>query len=269
MGRLHDRGFHSPVNSCPGENMLYSESSDIGFAHYPKTAGHSLAQWFREVFPDARLVETQPRHSVSHLAVSDSLERLGLVKGRIAQPWKNRRGLARVYAKISYRFSAARTPCATRIIGVVREPFEMLVSLYEYWRNYAFEAEPTQPLIQSARRGTFREFLVLAVVERGLPNYHDFYDMSGPAAATTRLLDFRSLEPALRQVCQEFQIDAPPTRLGILNAGARAKRRLEPYLTAGGSLVADVRSHFAWYYTAGIEQLVTGAQAGSSGVEPG
>ena len=170
--------------------MLYSESSDIGFA-----------QWVREVFPDARLVETQPRHSVSHLAVSDSLERLGLVKGRIAQPWKNRRGLARVYAKISYRFSAARTPCATRIIGVVREPFEMLVSLYEYWRNYAFEAEPTQPLIQSARRGTFREFLVLAVVERGLPNYHDFYDMSGrqppqPGSSTFVLLSPRSAKSA-------------------------------------------------------------------------
>lgn len=77
-----------------GANMLYSRSMDLGFAHYPKTAGHSITKWFREVFPDARLVEPHPLYEVNHLPVRDSLEKLGLVPRRVDHPRKMRRGLA-------------------------------------------------------------------------------------------------------------------------------------------------------------------------------
>jgi hypothetical protein len=37
--------------------MLHSPAANIAFAHYPKTAGHSLVSWFRGAFPDAAFVD--------------------------------------------------------------------------------------------------------------------------------------------------------------------------------------------------------------------
>ena len=248
--------------------MLYSQSMNVGFAHYPKTAGHSLTKWFREVFPDARLVEPHPRYDVSHLPVRDSLEKLGLVQRR-DRSLVGRNRIARNCVKLARRlgqwlpagrdgFAFAGKPCATRIIGVIREPFEMLVSLFEYWRAYDFAEEPSVPLIQTARRGDFRRFLATAVGTAGLANYESFFDMHGPASANTRLLDFNSLEPALLQVCQEFDVSIPGTKLGFLNVGPSRQRDLEHYRTEAGTLLAEVRSHFRWYYDEGVHLMLKG-----------
>jgi hypothetical protein len=42
--------------------VLYSRASRIAFAHYPKTGGTSLQQWFREAFPDAQLLVPDNPH---------------------------------------------------------------------------------------------------------------------------------------------------------------------------------------------------------------
>jgi hypothetical protein len=248
--------------------MLYSQSMDIGFAHYPKTAGHSLTRWFRDIFPDARLVDPHPLYEVNHLPVRDSLERLGLVprrdrssggRHRFTRAWKKMVGrLGWALPAGPDASTAACNPCTTRVIGVVREPFEMLVSLFEYWRSYDFREEPSQPLIQCARRQTFGEFLTMAVVDGQVQNYHDFFDMDGPASANTRLLDFNALEPALLQVCREFGLIVPETRLGLLNVGPSRQRDLHRYQTEAGTLMSEVRSHFRWYYEEGIHVMVTG-----------
>ena len=248
--------------------MLYSKSMDIGFAHYPKTAGHSLTRWFREVFPDARLVEPHPLYEVNHLPVRYSLEQLGLVPRRDRFPGKRHR-LTRACVKLSRRLAGcfleghsgstlAGTQCPTRIIGVVREPFEMLVSLFEYWRSFDFAEEPTQPLIRAARQDGFRRFLGMAVSDGGLATYESFFDMDGPASATTRLLDFNALEPALLQVCREFGVSVPKAKLGLLNVGPSRQRDLQRYHTEAGALLTKVRSHFRWYYEEGVHMMVTG-----------
>ena len=251
--------------------MLYSQSMDIGFAHYPKTAGHSLTRWFREVFPDARLVESHPLYEVNHLPVRDSLEKLGLVPPRRDPSLASCHRLTQACVKLSrtlvrcmpagLRASIAHgKPCPTRIIGVVREPFEMLVSLFEYWRSFDFAEEPTQPLIRAARQDGFRRFLGMAISDGGLAKYESFFDLNGPASSSTRLLDFNALEPALLQVCREFGVSSPKAKLGLSNVGPSRQRDLQRYQVEAGTLLSEVRSHFRWYYEEGVDMMVTGGR---------
>ncbi len=107
--------------------MLISPKHQLAFAHYPKTAGHSLTIWFQKMFPDARFVEPLKDHPISHLAVRPARERLGIIEGD--------------------KFADS-----LRVIGVLREPFEMLVSLYQYWRTFDFGDKSDLPaLIRVAR----------------------------------------------------------------------------------------------------------------------
>lgn len=235
--------------------MLYSPSANLAFAHYPKTAGHTLVAWFRETFPDATFVDPPAVYTISHFAVRESLERLGLVMpaaGSARIPWRRR--LPR------WLGGRAAPPAAggLRIIGIVREPFEMLVSLYEYWRTYDFREPPKPALIQAARERPFREFLAMAVGDHPVRNYRDFFDIGGPAWPTTRLLDFETLEPALARVCREFGVRPPGQSLGRCNTGPRPDRDLAPYREEAGSLVAAVRRHFAWYYDEGVRMMLRG-----------
>lgn len=242
------------IDKNAASTMLYSRIHDIAFAHYPKTAGHSLVEWFRSVFPDASFVETPARYDVSHLPVRDSLIRLGLVAAP-AEALRN--PLSRLLLRVTGLPRAGRIGgrCPTRIIGVVREPLEMLVSLYEYWRAFPFVVEPEEAFIVSARVGTFREFLEIGVVQRVLWNYDACFDVGGPAWPTTRLIDFRHLDAGLVTVCRELGIrseGALPRR----NIGPQHGRTLASYRDAAGPLLAEVHRHFHWYYEQGDTTLI-------------
>ena len=236
--------------------MLYSRFHDIAFAHYPKTAGHSLVEWFRSVFPDASFAEPPSRYDVSHLPVRDSLIRLGLVAAPAEAP---RNPLSRLLLRVTGRprASANDDRCPTRIIGVVREPLEMLVSLYEYWRAFPFGVEPDEAFIRSARVGTFRDFLEIGVLRGVLWNYDTFFDVGGPAWPTTRLIDFRHLDAGLASVCREFGIQSQ-VPLARRNAGPHHGRALASYRDAAGPLLAEVHRHFHWYYEQGDTAIVRG-----------
>ncbi len=249
--------------------MLYSATAKIGFAHYPKTAGHTLVAWFRAAFPDAAFVAPPTEYTISHLPVRESLERLGLVARQVpaggdacgdagtrSDPVGGslaRRLLAWLPAQTAPRDDVA----GLRILGVVREPFEMLVSLYEYWRTYDFPTPPQPPLIRAAREESFRVFLGMAVGEQPVQTYRDFFDVGGPAWPATRLVAFESLDPALTAVCREWGLPAPRP-LERRNVGPRSGRDLEPYRVEAGSAVADVHRHFAWFYDAGSRVAVRG-----------
>ena len=69
--------------------MLYSLVHNIAFAHYPKTAGSAIAEWFRRSFPDACYV--RPGHP--HVDVRRSLAWLS--GGRSLPPFERMRYLAR------------------------------------------------------------------------------------------------------------------------------------------------------------------------------
>jgi len=123
--------------------MLISRQHLIAFAHYPKMAGCSVQRWFKDWFPDAVLL--RPKNP--HLCVADSLKKLSR--------WKWTWPIVRLATSQS-RFALPRVrdcvepwPMSLRVVGVIREPFEMFVSLYKYWRRDVFPIEPTEPYYSS------------------------------------------------------------------------------------------------------------------------
>ena len=227
--------------------MFYSRRNNIALAHFPKTAGTSLVRWFASVFPDAAYLDAER----THLNVRRSLRLLG-VPGC---------GGLRLFNPVAWlapsRPSAEDRPL--RIIGVLREPFEMLVSLYEFWGRTPM-GTGIHPFIESARSGTFRDFLWMAVVQKKIGNYEDFFDTAGVAWSNTRLIDFASLDAGLAAVCDEFGIRRGP-RLERLNAGTGRQRNLAAYQAEAGTLISNVHSHFRWYYEHGVHLMVRGAGA--------
>lgn len=224
--------------------MLYSRDHRIAFAHYPKTAGHSMVKWFRATFPDATFVRPDPIHPVSHLSVRESLDLLGLFPQPLRFLGRSGRNAVGSLARRILPFPGPRL----RIVGVVREPMSMLVSLFEYWRGYDFGTEPITPLIAAARTGSFRTFLERAILRREVPKYDNFFDVGGRVWETTRLLDLESLDDDLAALTEEWGIETPVTRLDRCNVGPRRVRDLSPYFDEAGTLADAVRHYFAWYY---------------------
>jgi hypothetical protein len=272
-GALSPYSFARWRSSSNCRIVLYSRIFDIGFAHYPKTGGNSLGEWFRIAFPDAAFVLPPDVHNVSHLPVRDSLQSLGLIIAapamsyHAALPPLARRSLGRRVRRIGQRLLERPQPvslapplelrCATRVIGVVRDPFETLVSLFEYWRDYPFDPVPDHDFIAIARRGAFNPFLEAAVIEKRLYNYESFFDVGGPAWSNTRLLDFQCIDAGLQAVAEEFDLPRPPC-LPHRNRGPHYRRDLAPYARDAGSLMVDVFHHFRWYYNHASSCLVRG-----------
>lgn len=210
--------------------MLYSRAHRLAFAHYPKTAGSAISVWFRRAFPDA--IEVVPGEP--HVGVRRALAALG-------DPWPVIGGLR---GPQPGGRSAARE---VRIIGVVRSPFEMLVSLYEYWRRLEPHPGPGNRLIDTARTGTFRQFLERAIHGRRLPRYESFFHAGGPAWARTRLIHFDAVAAGLQRVLDEFGV-ASDVQLEHRNRAPERRRPLADYEAEAGPLVLEVHRRFVWYH---------------------
>jgi hypothetical protein len=230
--------------------MIHSAAGNIAFAHYPKTAGCTMFQWFTTAFPDA--MHLNPERP--HMNVGRSLRHMGAVAK--SSPPGGLRLLNPIDWLAPRKLRPAVAASSLRIIGVIREPFEMLVSLYEFWRKTPAEMQ-VSPFIDTARNGTFRDFLWMAVVQKEMPKYEEFFDVGGPAWANTRLIDFATLESGLAAVCAEFGIHDPP-RLERINAGGGRQRSLEDYRAGVATLGINVRSHFRWYYEHGVRLAIRG-----------
>jgi hypothetical protein len=216
--------------------MLYSLTANLAFAHYPKTAGSAIAEWFRGSFPDARYVK--PGHP--HVDVRRSLAWLS--GGASLPPLARLRYLSRAS---NWRLAIEprpELPATIRIIGVVREPLEMLASLYQYWRRDKANPNPRDRLVTAAWEGRFAEFVERAVGGR-LPSYARFFDAGGPAWANTRLITFDDVEAGLARACREFGLDVA-VDLPRKNCGTARHREVMLSSPAEDSL----RHHFAWYH---------------------
>ena len=221
--------------------MLISLHHKVAFAHYPKTAGTSLAQWFRETCPDA----TYLNPSNPHLPVGESLR---LLRQQLARsPAGRLRDVgARTARRIGLRSSAWPDP-SWRIFGVLRDPFELMISLYEYWRTYPFEPGRRQPLIECAIRHTFRDFVAASVIGKAIAPYEVFFDSGGPLWHRTTLLHFSSLQEGVARMCSDTGLPSTCS-LPFMNRTPDLGRDMRRYSEEIGSLMYDLKQHFSWYY---------------------
>ncbi|MCX7412991.1 MAG: hypothetical protein NTW36_06095 [Planctomycetia bacterium] len=232
--------------------MLISRTFEIGFAHYPKTAGTSLQHWFIETCPDAALL--LPKNP--HYPVALSLRRLrpNTVERRLRR--FTRRTLTLLSPGLADRYRPLHE--SLRIVGVMRDPLEMLVSLFEFWKREPSLAETTDAFIGIARRNTFRDFVAAAVIGGRIATYEQFFDVGGPLWHNTTLLDFESLQPALQSFCDDHGLGhARP--LPSLNR-SQGGRDIQQYVDEIGPLMGDVRRHFRWYYEEGVHLMLRGRQ---------
>jgi hypothetical protein len=228
--------------------MLYSPNCRVALARFPKTAGTSLANWFEAEFPDAVLADSQD----PHVPVFLGLQRFGYASGCRQRSWRRL-----MQWPFSHESTASKAPVYPLIIGVLREPFEMLVSLFNYWRRrVTLEPGAGGSLGHIAVTRDFTEFLRAAVVERKMPTYRRFFDVGGPAWSTTRLLDFRSLKPALEEVCREHGI-RPPAWLPAANVAPQA-HDLAVYRDQAGPLLGAVQARYRWYYRHADRVMIRG-----------
>jgi hypothetical protein len=220
--------------------MLYSASHHIAFAHYPKTGGGSISRWFLETFPDA--VEISPAHC--HIPVRKAL---AVATGGASLPlWRrviHGRRMARLRGAPVFDVRRARD---LRVLGVVREPFDMLVSLFRWWRRPEHHSSSHHPLRNAAERGDFRGFVHHAVVARRLPRYEDFFDVGGLAWPRTRLVHFEGLQSGLTAVTREFGVPAP-VHMGWHNRAVREDTTHASYAQEAAALMPAIRRYSAWY----------------------
>lgn len=220
--------------------MLYSLVHNIAFAHYPKTAGSAIAEWFRRSFPDARYV--RPGHP--HVDVGRSLAWLS--GGRSLPPLQRLRYLARASNWRLPDRPLADLPGRIRILGVVRPPLEMLASLAAYWGRSASNPNPRDRLVTAAWEGRFAEFVRLAIGGR-LPSYAGFFDVGGPAWQQTRLIPFDDVEAGLQRACAAFGLDTA-VDLPRKNCRPEGTGPVEHQHGIDAGLRAAVEHRFAWYH---------------------
>lgn len=221
--------------------MLYSPSQGVAFAHYPKTAGGSVSAWFRATFPDAVEVcqwdaHVSVRAALSYLTGGRSLplRRRLFLKTSASVP----SGLTRLQPSDAKKI---------RIFGVVRSPFDMMVSLFRWWRMPEHHAATYSPLRHAAETNDFRRFLECAVVRRQLPRYEDFFDVGGFAWHNTSLLHFDGLKGGLQSLMSAYRIHVF-VRLEQRNRATTDTESTAAYERKAGPLVPKVHDYFAWYY---------------------
>ncbi len=227
--------------------MLYSPSQRLAIACHPKTASTSLTTWFKRSFSD--VVSADPIRP--HVPVAEALQRLGLGRARGRLGWR----------AILRRPFAGRQAISGLVVAVIREPADMLASLYTYWRRRSSVVpRAPQSLAHTATTDSFGVFVHEAVVKARLPSYAEFLGVGGEAWHATRLIDFRSLEPGFRRVLREYGVE-PPASLPKANMAPRTPEEddlREAIREEMPALMPVIHERYRWYYEEGQSMMVRG-----------
>ena len=232
--------------------VLYSRAYNLVFAHYPKTGGSSIRTWFHETFADD-LIDHEP--DIPHHHVRKGLARLRCGPRPPSSP------LLRLLCQCSKPMNSPyRVPHDVRVLGVLREPFDLLRSLFLYWRRTASPGTKS-PFIRSAVTADFTKFVWLATARRRLPNYHRFFGVGTKVWQRTTLVDFSNLKAGLQDAMRRLAV---PTAVQLPSVNANPAHRHTPasrgeLLTFDTRMGMAVRQHFAWYYDEGRSLCLRGS----------
>ncbi len=232
--RLDDR-----AGTCLNGAMLICPSSRLAFAHFAKTGGTSVARLIVQTYPDARWIN--PRDT--HVSVGASLKRTESRTVPIRSWLRSLRGVKPLVCAIR-----VANPRSLRVLGVVRDPFAMAVSLFDHWNRKLPEGERHHsPLASAATLGDFPEFLRILSGDAGyFPTYREFFDEGGPLWANTHLIDFDHLEDGLAEAREKLGLALDPKALPHLNAGDPRRRQLAEREREAGDLATALRRRYAW-----------------------
>lgn len=221
--------------------MLISASKCVAFAHFPKTAGTSLREFLMQQIPDMRPI--LPEGDV-HMGVKEGT---GLLRQRFAL---TSRLTARVRSLLTgMPREALPHPDRIYVLGVVREPFEMAISLFEYWNRVLRVGHSS--LSNAALRGDFISFLsILAEDSSHFPTYRQFYHEGGPYWQRTVLVDFDHLHDGLNQAFDIMGIRVDMAKLPRRNTAVRVADGIRRREEEAGELAERVRSRYSWPWDA-------------------
>ena len=219
--------------------MLFSAQANLAFAHFPKTAGTSIVGLLTGALPDARLID--PRNT--HLDVLTGRARMRL-KANPLKAWARRlKGEPAGPCEVDI----PRTD-DLRVLGIVREPFELCVSLFEYWnRTMQASRDPLPPLLDAAVKGDFDRFLRIAAEDNPcLPTFRQFYDFGGPLWPRTLLVDYAHLKEGLGEAFTRLGLAVDVAALPALNTNPRPPEQLQKREEEAGELADRIRKRFEW-----------------------
>ena len=115
-------GQDGPVREAAAHrsNRAASSTSPVVFMHVPKTAGSSLTNMLVSQYPPDRVYRPEGRASLSQLQTNE-LESYQLFCGHF--DWSQFKYL----------------PKTSRVITILRDPIDRILSLYRYWRSFSWE----------------------------------------------------------------------------------------------------------------------------------
>lgn len=232
--------------------MIYSQEHNIAFVHYPKTGGTAMFDWFTNTFPDACLVLP----GYHHVALKRGVELLKHQYETGQSLFTN--FCTKCLSKLGYdNCGFNKISNQMRVIGVIRNPLEMLISLFEFYSKSPMSADDF-PMVKTAQNRNFARFVGLAVNEQQISKYEDFFDYGGRFWNNTRLIDFNNLQAGLEEVCREIGI---PSHIPLqkLNSGSGSYKNIDEYKKEMSVNYIHFRDYFKWYYTTGVNIMVSGS----------
>jgi len=203
--------------------MLYIPKHHIAFVHYPKTAGTSVLHLLHGCFSDA--VELGP----THCGIRESRRIL-----RRPKHWSR---------------TGFRGTRSLKFFGVVREPKDMLVSLFSYWGGRHTELRPEMPMHAAVLANDFEKFIHHAVLKRDLPNYRNFFDFQGSCWRATRLILFDNIRAEVAALVRDMTSVTPPEISSYNSSPADPIKQEEYRGLAYGKFAGHITEYFKWYYS--------------------
>ena len=181
-------------------SMMFTK--EILFLHVPKTGGASVSHYLLGVLPRPIHYVRQKPFNAKRVNVENLVYIPGLSHTELS-------GAREIVAQHGFDIDAFPL-----VLTVIHNPYDMAVSHYAYLRRPDTPPRKTGPLLQLARRSSFKEFLEGTVERRNLnfmKRFYDYFHLDGNRPANLRVARFERLAEDVKAALADIglQSDAP------------------------------------------------------------